>query len=242
METGDRAPRLLGAVFLGVIVTSLASGMLLMTAAGSGGISDVLRHIAENDALAHLSVVAAMVNCLGILILAALLYVVLEGQSRLVAIVGLGCWVGEALLYAIAWIGVAGLVPLSHDFVAAGAPEPSGYQALGAFLYDGINGFGQTIHMFLYCAGGLAWYALLYRSRLVPRAIPGYGLAAVVVGLVGSVVGLLGNDVPMLAYLPILPFELVVGAWLLFRGVAAGSTRSATPTATAWRPAPAARP
>ena len=37
-----RAPRLLGAAFLGVVVTSLTSGLLLMSAAGAGSMSDML--------------------------------------------------------------------------------------------------------------------------------------------------------------------------------------------------------
>jgi hypothetical protein len=90
-----------------------------------------------------------------------------------------------------------------------------------------------TILMFFYCAGGMAWYYLFYRSRSIPRAIPAFGLAAVSVGLVGSVLGLLGNDVPMLAYLPILPFELTIGTWLLLRGTSDGSATSKAPTANA---------
>ena len=192
--------------------------------------------------MTHLSVAVAMANSVGILILAALLYVVLAGQGKVVAIVALGCWVGEAMFYALGWVGAAGLIPLSRDFVSAGAPDGSFHQALGTFLYDGLNGFGGTVLMFFYCVGGVGWYALLYRSRLVPRAIPAYGLAAVAVGLTGSVVELLGTDVSMFAYLPILPFELAVGGWLLFKGVAAGSPTSARPTVAALGPAPTARP
>ena len=219
MGTNDKTPRLLGAAFLGVVLTSLVSGVLFMSAAGSGSVSEILAHVDANGAMAHVSFVAAMANSVGILVLAALLYVVLAGQNRVIALVALGCWLGEAMFYAIGWIGVSGLIPLSQDFVKAGAPDSSFFQTLGAFLYHDVYKLSGTVLMFFYCAGGLAWYFLFFRSRLVPRAIPAFGLVVVAVGLVASVLGLLGSDVPMAAYLPILPFELIIGTWLLVRGV-----------------------
>jgi hypothetical protein len=218
MNSTERTPRLLGAAFLGVVLTSLSSGVLFMSATGSGSVSQILAHVADNVTLARLSVVAGMANSVGIIILAALLYVVLARYSKVLAIIALACWLGEAMFYALEQIGVSGLIPLGQDFVKAGSPDASYFQASGDFLYNGLYHLGGTILMFFYCAGGLAWYGLFYRSRSIPRAIPGYGLAAVSLGLVGTVLGLLGNDVPVLAYLPILPFELTIGTWLLLKG------------------------
>jgi hypothetical protein len=218
MNSTERTPRLLGASFLGVVLTSLTSGVLFMSATGSGSISQILAHVADNVTLARLSIVAGMANSVGIVVLAALLYVVLARYSKVLALIALTCWLGEAMFYALQQIGVSGLIPLSQDFVKAGSPDPSCFQTLGDFLFNGLYKFVGTILMFFYCAGGLAWYGLFYKSRSIPRAIPAYGLVAVSVGLVGTVLGLLGNEVPMLAYLPILPFELTVGTWLLLKG------------------------
>lgn len=222
MGTKENAPRLLGAAFLAVVLTSLVSGVLVMSAAGSGSVSQILAHVADNVTMTRLSVVAGMANSVGILVLAAFLYVVLSGQSKVIALVALACWLGEAMVYALGQIAVSGLIPLGQDFVKAGAPDHSFYQALAEFLYNGVYKLGgSTIHMLFYCAGGLAWYFLFYRSRLIPRAIPAFGLAAVSLGLVGTVVALLGNDVPMFVYLPLLPFELTIGTWLLLKGTKA---------------------
>ena len=236
MGTNENAPRLLGAAFLGVVLISLISGGLIMSATGSGSVSQVLARVADNVTLTRLGVLAGMANSVGIVVLAAFLYIVLSSQSRVIALVALGCWLGEALFYAVGQMGAAALIPLSQDFVKAGAPDPSYFPTLGEFLYHGVYKLGVTIHMFFYCAGGLAWYYLFYRSRSIPRAIPAFGLAAASVGLVGTVLGLLGNDVPMLAYLPLLPFELTIGTWLLVRGMSAGLATSKAPTANALGP------
>jgi hypothetical protein len=233
MSSNERAQRLLGAAFLGVVLTSFVSGVLAMSATGSGSVSQILTHVADNVTLTRLSVLAGMANSVGIVVLAAFLYIVLARQSKVLALIALACWLGEAMFYALQQIGVSGLIPLSQDFVKAGAPDSSYFQTLGEFLYHGVYKLGGTILMFFYCAGGMAWYYLFYKSRSIPRAISAFGLAAVSVGLVGSVLGLLGNDVPMLAYLPLLPFELTIGTWLLVRGTSDGSTTSKAPIASA---------
>jgi hypothetical protein len=77
----------------------------------------------------------------------------------------------------------------------------------------------MTLHMWFYCTGGLLWYYLFYRSNYIPRAISVFGLLAVLLGLGSVVFQLLGYEVPILVSLPLLPFELAIGVWLLFRGI-----------------------
>lgn len=223
-------PRLLGAAFLIVVATSLSGGLFLSLAAGSGSISDVLVAVSSNPTVLQASVLAELLTSLGIIVLAALLYVVLRSQSKVVALAALGLWLAEAIVLAISRLGALALIPLSEGFVEAGAPQASFYQALGEFLYAGLVQQGYLILMFFYCAGGLLWYALFYRSRYVPRAIALFGLAAVSVGLVGIVLEIFGAQVPFVVFLPILPFELTIGAWLLLRGIPATAPRSERPS------------
>ncbi|HEY3273892.1 MAG TPA: DUF4386 domain-containing protein [Methanocella sp.] len=213
------APRLLGAAFLFVILTSLGFGLLLKSAAGSGNASDLLVSISNNPDLARLAILVGMLNSTGIVALAVLLYVVLKEQGKLMARVALGLWLAEAIFYAIIQLGLLALIPLSAEFVAAGAPAGSFYQTLGNFLYDGVYHQSMTIHMWFYCVGGLLWYYLFYRSNYIPRVISLFGLAAVLLGLGSAAFQLLGYEVPILLSIPLLPFELAIGAWLLFRGI-----------------------
>ncbi len=215
-----RAPRLLGAAFLVVVATSLASGALILSAIGTGSTSDMLISVSSSETLLRLGVVAGLATSLGIVVLAVLLYVVLGGQGRIVALVALGWWLAEAIVLAVARIGDAALIQVGLDFVKAGTPADSSYQTMGAFLYHGLDQqLGSTTHMFFYCAGGLVWYYLFFRSRLIPRAISLFGLIAVAVGSAGIIAQLLGYDIPILVYVPILPFELTIGSWLLFKGI-----------------------
>jgi hypothetical protein len=58
---------------------------------------------------------------------------------------------------------------------------------------------------------------------LVPRWISGYGLVAVTVGIVGASVELLGHPLGLVPYVAIGPFEIILGLYLLTRGVKTGS-------------------
>jgi hypothetical protein len=223
------APRLLGAAYLFVILTSLSCGLLLKSAAGSGSVSEVLVNVSSNTGLFRILILDGLLNSVGIVALAALLYVVLKEQGKLMARVALGLWLAEAILYAIIQLGLLALIPLSTEFVAAGAPAGSFYQTLGDFLYNGVFSQGMTLHMWFYCTGGLLWYYLFYRSNYIPRAISVFGLLAVVLGLGSVVFQLLGFEVPILVSLPLLPFELAIGVWLLIRGIKIERTQSASP-------------
>jgi len=220
MTTQKNVPRLLGAAFLMVALTSLASGLLLTSVVGSGGISDILIGISNRLTLMRIFILGDLVISLGIIVLAALLYAVLNKQNRIIALVALGCWVTEAIALAISKIGASALMPLSLEFVRAGAPQHSYYQTLAGFLYNGlVIQLGQTIELLFYCFGAMLWYSLFYRSRDIPRVISLFGLIAVSVALAGLVVEFLGHDVSILVFLPILPFELTIGTWLVLRGI-----------------------
>lgn len=217
-------PRLLGAAFLAVVATSLVGGLLLDSVTGSGSISDILVNISNNVTVMHISILVDLTTSLGVIVLASLLYMVLKVQNRTIALVALGWWLAEALSLALSKTAAFGLIALSREFVQAGAPDPSSYLALGEFLYDGVVLLqGQTIHMLFYSAGGILWYYLFYRSRAIPRAISLFGLAAASAGLVGIVLQFLGYEVPIFVYLPLLPFELTIGTWLLLKGINDGS-------------------
>jgi hypothetical protein len=223
MNADQHAPRLLGAAFLTVVVTSLGSGLLRMAVPGSGSVSDILVAIANRLTLMRISILADLLTSLGVMALAALLYIVLNRVNHIMALVAFGWWLAEAIVLAVSKIGTFALLPLSLDFVRAGTPVGSYYQTLGQFLYYDVDRLlGNTIHMFFYCTGGILWYYLFYKSRYIPRAISLWGLIAVSVGVVGLVFVLFGYDVALIVFLPILPFELAIGGWLMIKGIRQG--------------------
>ena len=125
--------RFLGAAQLFVFAASLLSNQLLKSVVGSGDISDALVNISENISRMRISTLVALLNCIGIVILGVLFYIVLNEQNKILALVALGCFLAEGITLAVSKIGAYGLISLSQEFVAAGAPESSYFQTLGDF-------------------------------------------------------------------------------------------------------------
>lgn len=208
-------PRMLGAAFLVVVLTSLFSGLLMGSALGTGSTADLLRNAANNEGTVRLAVVIAMLNAAGIIVLATLLWAVLGRFGRAAAVVGVGLWLGEAFFYVVGYMGANGLIGLGHDFVAAGSPAGWANLSLGDFLYHGVYKLSGSMLMFFYCAGGFLFYSLFYVSRVIPRALAAFGLAVVTLAMVAVVLELLGYGNFMALMAPVGIFELITGLWLL---------------------------
>ena len=219
MNSDKNTPRLLGAAFLFVLVVSIISGLLLKSVIGSGSISDILVNISDNLILMRVSLLVGLFTSIGIVVLAVLLYVVLHKQNKIIALVALGWWLAEAITLAVSKIGLFALIPLSLEFVGAGAPEPSYFQTLGDFLYYGAFQKGDDIHMLFYCLGGIPWFYLFYRSRYIPRVLSVFGLAIESLALIGMVLWLLAVSDNMLFFYPIMVLELTIGVWLIAKGI-----------------------
>ena len=218
LSSFNNIPKLLGAAFLIVIVTTLVSS-LFEYVGGTGSISDVMVNISNDVPLVRLGIIGGMANSTAIVVLAVLLYVVLSTQNKTIATVALGFWLIEAAFYAIMQLGALALIPLSQDFVASGRSADPFYQSMGGFLYNDVYQTGMTIHMWFYCMGGILWYYMFFTSRFIPRVISAFGIFAVIIGIVGLLVELAGTDVAMIFFILILPFELAIGFWLLLKGI-----------------------
>jgi hypothetical protein len=219
MNTEMATIKLLGAAQLVVFVASMASERLLASVVGSGPIASILVNVSKNLTRMRISNLVALLNSLAIVVLAVLFYAVFYKQYRIVALVALICFVAEAITLAVSKIGAYGLLPLSQEFVEAGAPEPSYLQTVGNFLYYGLDRLGYDIHMLFFCLGGILWYYLLYVSRLVPRPLAIWGLVAICLLTIPTVLVLYTrrSSPLMVLGLPYAPFELVLGLWLLIR-------------------------
>jgi hypothetical protein len=178
-------------------------------------------NISENPIRMRISNLFGLVDSLGIVVLAVLFYIVFNRQYQIIALVALGFFLAEAITLAVSKIGAYALIPLSLEFVEAGAPESSYFQMLGDILYRGVDRQGYHIHNLFFCVGGILWYYLFLKSGYIPQALSIWGLAAVSLLLVPVLLQLNDRDFThpvMVVGLLYLPFELVLGVWLIVKG------------------------
>jgi hypothetical protein len=225
MNTDRNTIRLLGGAFLLVFLTSTISNFLLTSAIGSGSISEILASIPGNLALMRISILVELLTSVGIVALAALLYVIFRKQYRVIATVAFGWWLAEGIILGLSKLGAYALIPLSMNFQAAGAPASSFHQTLGEFLYQGLDRQGWSLHMLFFCLGGILWYYLFVRSRAIPRVLSIWGLAAICLLTINVLWGLYDPALGVVIYLgaPYMLFEFLIGPWLMVRGIEKGS-------------------
>jgi len=118
---------------------------------------------------------------------------------------------------AVEQSSVMSMLSLSEAYTRAIAAEREPFQALRTVVASARN-WSHFVGLIVGGSTLFTLYAALYRSRLVPRALAAFGLAAVLLQLIAVAMPLFGNDVvfPMLA--PLGVSQLALALWLIAKG------------------------
>jgi Domain of unknown function (DUF4386) len=139
----------------------------------------------------------------------ALGYVVFRGALETASYIAL----------VITWIL---LLVLSREYAAAGAPDATYFQTLGALLLKGHESISPIVTI-AFCLGALMLYYLLYRSKLIPRWISVWGFIAIAMNLITGFLIIFGlqsgfDTFNMIMNFPIFLQEMVMAVWLIAKG------------------------
>ena len=209
-------PRYVGAAFAAQFSTSFVAGILSLSIL-SGDVGEVLSAAGTDATRLRLVVLLELFTSIGIVALTSLLYVALRDSVRWVATVACACWLAEATVLAVSTLGLYALLDLGRTSSGSGAAVPPPDAAVGQ-LAVGLHEHAGDIAMLLFSAGALLWYSLFVRTRFVPRWLGLCGLASVVPVAIGTLLNVWGMQPSMLLYAAYVPYELVVGIWLLAKG------------------------
>ena len=223
MNSANKASRILGVAFLLQFVTSFGNGVLLKQAwFVEGDISATIVKIAQNPWLMRTSILLDMLTALGVIFLGAVLFATLRKQNEKLALTALGFYILEGALLAVSRTEAFSLLRLGQEFVAGG--QPTAMLLMGQVAYDAMDFVGGTLHMLAFCLGAILFYFLLYKSRAVPAVLSLWGLTTTFPMLIGTVSQIMGYTIPFIFYVPYVPFELVIGVWILVRGTRDGES------------------
>jgi hypothetical protein len=153
----------------------------------------------------------------------AMIYPILKKQDESLA---LGYVVFRGGLEAMTYVAIAAswllLIPFSRHYTAAGVAEAASLQTVGMLLLDVGDGLGHIVTI-VFIIGALIFYSLLYRSKLVPRWLSGWGLIAAVPYLAPTMLALFGVSSPEstltnIMFVPLFLQEMVLALWLIVKG------------------------
>src|SRR2546425_9665859 len=218
-----RAEIVIATLFLLTAVTSGVAGFMLdplLNASGS------LAWVFPNKEAVALDAVLWSINNIGIVFIAVFAFPVLRKLDEALATGYLASRIIEGTIMMVGIIATLLLIPLSQEFLKAGAPQNSWFLTLGDVLKQAkYLGLSEVSSVMLGLGGSLFTW-MLFRYRLVPRLISVVGLIGYGLVFLYSIVGWFGlidltpgaSGWGVLAF-PVAVFEIILlPFWLLFKG------------------------
>jgi hypothetical protein len=159
------------------------------------------------------------------------LYPILRRYNRALALGSVAARAVEGVFVLIGTVSLLALLTVSQQPLATGSATPSSTQTTGDALMavrDWSHGF---IGLLAFGVGALMYYSVLYRSRLVPRWLSGWGLVGAALMLVSTVDSGFAQDfgfttINTVLNIPIGIQEMVLAVWLILKGFNLSAERS----------------
>ena len=215
--------RVAGFIYLFTIIGSLLNVAFVMDALViPGDVAATAKNIIGNELLFHIGIAFELVMSASVVVLALCLYVILRPVNRNLALLAL-CWrLAEAILLAVTVLISFIVLQILGEQAYLAAFETKQLQALvGVFL--GVRTTGVDIVILFTGLGSIVFFYLFFKSRYIPRVLAAWGILTYMLIILYSLAKIVspGNltEFDMIVYGPGALFELIIGLWLLFRGV-----------------------
>jgi hypothetical protein len=221
--------RLAGFTFLLYFVTGLGSTILFNQASAGDGTAARLASIAQHATLVRETALLLLLEFLCELVLAVTLYALTREQDRALALIAVGCRMTEGVIAALATGSRLDLLAVAIASRTATGADAAAAQALGASLMNGTAGPAALC----FSVGNLIFATLFLRARSIPVWLASLGVVASILGLLEfslEMLGLLHGPATIVPWIPMALFELILGLWLLIKGVAVRSAPAPYPT------------
>jgi Domain of unknown function (DUF4386) len=151
------------------------------------------------------------------LAIASLLYPLFRPLSQPLALFYFALVTAGFALTVAENISVMSMLSLSKAYAAAGASQEALYQGLRIVVKETRN---WTHYLSLIVSGAtlFTFYLAMFRFRLIPRVLAGFGLLACLAQIAAVSMPLFGQDVDFRLIAPLGICEILLGAWLIVKG------------------------
>jgi hypothetical protein len=151
------------------------------------------------------------------------LYPILRKHNGALALSAVGFRIVEGVFVLIGTLSLLALLTLGQEFGSAGASAAVSYQVSASALLALRNWSHNSIGLIAFSLGTLLYSAVLYRSKLIPRWLSGWGFMAAVLCLAVTVYGTFNasfgfTTLNTVFNAPIGLQEMVLAVWLIAKG------------------------
>jgi hypothetical protein len=200
------------------IAATVGSSFAYVTMTSMLSTPDYLAQVAANESQVMMAALLMLVDVVCVAGIGIVLYPILKRHSETLALGYTAARAIESVLFAVYVIGILTLIPLSQEFVYAGAPDASHFQTTSTVVVAAAD---WSFTLGLRLAFGLSALLLnfsLYRTRLVPRWLSAWGFVGAVLILAPLLTGFFGLVLPEGPDFVIAVQEMVFAAWLIVKG------------------------
>jgi hypothetical protein len=212
----NRLSIMLGAFFFIQAATSLISGAFLFNPmVDDSDIVTTMINMANSPSRVHAAILVDMFTAIGIIILGICLYQLLKKTDKLLASIGLGLYIFEATLLVVSKYVAFVFLGLSTLYLESPTIEIANYASI---VLD-LNGFIYSSHIIPFGIAAFIFYYLLFKSNSLPNWLSLWGVITVPIVLIGVILMMYNVPVPFILLVPYVPFEFVVGIFILIKGL-----------------------
>ena len=208
-----------------------AAGFLTFIAKPILGAPDYLARISANEPTVLAGALLVLIMGWADAGIGISMYPILRRHNEGLALGAAGFRIIDGVFHCIGAVLILLLATLSRQLVMAGPAALAQLQNLGALLREGRTWVSDVAALPAWCIGACLYYALFFRTRLVPRWLSVWGLVGIALTMAGSILVLFRQVAPlstvqMLMYLPCALQEIVLAIWLIVKGFNPSATAS----------------
>jgi hypothetical protein len=206
--------RIVGACFLFSNVVFLLGALFFVEPILSS--PDYLTIASANRTKLVVGALLEMINGVAYLGIAVFMFPFFKKRFESMALGYIAFRVIEFVMQTLSDLSPLAILTLSEEYLKAGSPAGSTFQALGSLLLAERYWAFQMVSISL-VLGAFLFYTMLYKTRLIPRFISIWGLLGAAIVIVNAILEMVGIPPGNLGFVMLLN-ELFLGVWLIVKG------------------------
>jgi hypothetical protein len=206
-----------GFLFLFILLTSALSKALEGAPLDPENMPNALGAVTEGGRKFRIGIVIDLVSHVSIIALAGLLYLAFSPYNKSLALVGTLWRVSEGTIIALNEVNGVLFLAVAQKFASATGVEGIALETIGRTLIQAED-WGLKIGLLFLAFGHLLYAILFVTSGALPPVLAWSGIIASILAIGGILLNLINPNLGMVTFLALIPYEVVLGFWLLLRG------------------------
>lgn len=221
-STAETSPvvyaRIAGFLYLIIIVTQI----LVATFIDPKG--ETINKIMANELLFRIDLVYELIMFASVVVLSWSLYVILKTVNKSLALVAMLLRFGEVIFGCLSVLSsLIVLLLITTPKVFSEAFETEQVHVLAELFLEVSHATTMSILVFFLSLGSIVFFYLFFKSQYIPRILAAFAIFAYSLTLIGMFVSIALSiefmDAMMIFGAPVLLFEIIIGPWLMFKGI-----------------------